>query len=187
MMFPIGLFLGVGFGYGTRARLQWNLTYAPARIALKAPVPGFVRPQAVALWEGWLRRLAFADRQEFFSGVEQRSGFATGRLSLETELDLSRVERVEDFYQPGAVRPSSADFTGAATTRRRSLTADAKEAGRLNAVKHQERIRGARNAWQWAAEYKGVTAGIAMTVIGVIILYSGVEIDPSRLGELFGG
>ena len=189
-VFPIfggifGLVFGAGAGFTIRTMAQFWVSHAFARVAQKRMVNGIRR--TVAIYELPLPRLAFADRasEQIFSGVEERSGFANGRMNLETDIDLAIVTDPRVFYQPGIIRPCVSTFTGVNATRRHSLNTSAKRAGEINAMKQNQRQNNDFNSW--VGEHKGLTFFIASAVVAFVAMAIGIDIDPSQASKIFGG
>ena len=175
----MGLIFGTGTGYTARASAQFWVAYAHARIAQKIREPGGGR-RTVAVYELPLLRLAFVDRpsERFFSGVEQHSGFASGRMNLETDTDLSVVTDPRALYL--AARPCLSSFTGVNTTRRHSLNAQAKKAGKMAAEKQMRREAG-DGIQGWIGGNKGLTFFAISAAFAGFLMAIGVEISPSGL------
>ena len=188
----VGLLFGTGMGYSARCLSQFNTAYASARIAQKH------NGRTVAILELPLLRMAFAGHaqgsgngngrpfESLFSGVENRSGFANGRMNLETGLQLAAVTDPRQFQAPGAIRPSTSTFTGVHTSRRHSLLSTAKEMGRINAEKQMIRSKG-KDLLGMMGEHKGMTFFLVSAAISLFVLAAGVELDLSKPGELLGG
>ena len=178
-----GLVFGFGVGYSTRTAFQFGIAHTFARIAQRKTENGITR--TVAVYELQLLRLAFADRhgEHMFSGIENKSGFISGRMNLETDLELSLVTRPDIFYMPGAVRACRSDFTGVSASRRHALNDMAKQAGRINAEKQQQRQNDGFS--NWMAEHKGLTFFLVAAGVSLLVMFLGVELDPTALQELF--
>ena len=194
----VGLVFGTGMGYSARCLSQFNTAYASARIAQKH------NGRTVAILELPMLRMAFVDHaqgngngngngnggghpyESLFSGVENRSGFANGRMNLETGLQLSAVTDPRQFQEPGAIRPSASTFTGVHTSRRHSLLSTAKEMGRINAEKQMNRSKG-KDLLGMMGEHKGMTFFLVSAAISLFVLAAGVEVDFSKPGALLGG
>ena len=194
----VGLLFGTGMGYSARCLSQFNTAYASARIAQKH------NGRTVAILELPLLRMAYAGHaqgsghaqgpgngngspfESLFSGVENRSGFANGRMNLETGLQLAAVTDPRQFQEPGAIRPSTSTFTGVHTSRRHSLLSTAKEMGRINAEKQMIRSK-EKDLLGMMGEHKGMTFFLVSAAISLFVLAAGVELDLSKPGELLGG
>ena len=178
-----GLVFGFGAGYSTRTIFQFNIAHTFARIAQRKTENGVTR--TVAVYELPLLRLAFADRhgEHMFSGIEDKSGFINGRMNLETDLELSLITRPDVFYMPGAVRACRSDFTGVSSSRRHALNDMAKQAGRINAEKQQQRQNDGFS--NWMSEHKGLTFFLVAAGVSLLVMFLGVELDPTALQELF--
>ena len=181
--FCFGLLFGTAVGYTARTMSQFWVAYGYARIAQKVLENGIRR--TVAVYELPLLRLAFADRhgEQIFSGVEERSGFANGRMNLETDVELAKVTDPRVFYQPGVVRPCVSTFTGVNATRRHSLIATAKVAGTINNEKQSLRQNDGMGGW--IGEHKGLTFFAISAAVSFLVLAVGVEIDLSKGASFF--
>ena len=179
----VGLLFGTGIGYSARTMSQFWVSHGFARIAQKVVENGIRR--TVAVYELPLLRLGFANRhgERIFSGVEERSGFANGRMNLETDMELSTMVDPREFYKLGAVRPCISSFTGVSSSRRHSLNGMAKLAGRINAEKQAMRQKG--DIAGWIGEHKGLTFFGISAAISFLVLMIGVDIDLSQAKEIF--
>ena len=192
----VGFVFGTGMGYSARCLSQFNIAYASARIAQKH------NGRTIAILELPLLRMAYVGHaqgsgngngnghryESLFSGVESKSGFANGRMNLETGLQLAAVTDPRQFQEPGAIRPSASTFTftGVHTSRRHSLLSTAKEMGRINAEKQMIRSKG-KDLLGMMGEHKGMTFFLVSAAISLFVLAAGVELDLSKPGELLGG
>ena len=185
-----GLLFGSGAGYSIRTMIQFWTVHAPARIAYKKLGDNGVM-STVAVLEMPLPRLAFANRhhERIFSGIESESGFSNGKMNLETNVDIAFIGDPREMYLPGVLRPCVSNFTGVNSSRRHALNDQAKEAGRLNSLKMQQREK-EDGLGNWIGEHKGLTFFIVAACVSVFLLAIGVEIDfneAKQIGEVFGG
>ena len=182
----MGFVFGFGAGYSARCISQFWVAYAISRVAQKVVDPSGQR-RTVAVYELPLLRMAFADRpsERFFSGIEKKSGFASGRINLETEVNLATITDPRMLYNSGIVKPCESSFTGVNTSRRHSLNEMAKNAGRINAQKQMMRER--KDDWRgWIGENKGFTFLLVSAGVSMLVLMIGVDIDLSQATKLFG-
>ena len=159
-----------------RIGTEWSVAYADARIAQRQRNSDGSTGDTIALLETPMLRLGFLDRygESLFSGSDDHSGFADGRLALETFLDVATCHD-DELYTAGACWKPKSGNTGLNASSRRDGYRTAEHAGELRALHGMPDNAGGHGLGEWLSAHQLLVLMGGAVGLAVVLLLLGIE------------